>query len=203
MTPGNITLGLPGNPTPPTWVEPPVGPHWPAEDASSAPLTATTLNDAKITCRRNNNNHIINYYGAMNAAWMSSTSGHLFTVPPIPMADGVIGPFGGGSDDGALPEYSWQVGALQIPVCNALPVPSDHSKNQAEIAASVPTGTIDIGVAFEEGSDQGFFHVGPNDRVKVGKTVHNQTSADGVFGDFLKMGGVAAGLGGGWYERVK
>src|SRR5689334_19814049 len=35
MTPGNRTLGMPGNPQPPTWQEPPVGPHWPADPGMS------------------------------------------------------------------------------------------------------------------------------------------------------------------------
>ena len=205
MTPGNISLGIPGNPQPPTWQEPPVGPHWPAGPEMTgnqfADFTASTLNDAKVTCRRMNQDLIAHYYGQMQAFWMSATSGKagVDNPPTVPFGYGVVGPFGGG-DDGSNAEYSWAAGMLG-PVCPALPLPTDHTKSQKDVFDSVPLGTVDIGAAMEEGSSTGYFHVGPNDRVLPNKTISG-TSADGVTGTFKKIPGVAAGIGGGWYLRV-
>jgi len=216
MTPGNVTLGLPGNPTPPTWADPPVGPHWPADQPFSgeqlSDMTASTLQDAKITSRRRNNDLIKNYFGSMNSFWMSATAGKEGIAfnnpapPKVPIAWGVIGPFGGGND-GSVAEYSCAPGALGVPVCTPLPVPEDHSLNQQQIADSVPVGSIDVGPAFTRGATSGFFHMGPNDRVLLGDTV-SATSSDGVSGRFMKIGGVINNFSGptakfgAWYEKV-
>lgn len=182
----------------PKWTPPAPCAWWPENPGPGAPFPDSTIPGSMEQAQASNDNSIDLYYHQADNVVRSNTAGKVSPTPwpSVPLAAGVI--FNG-------EEYVMSPG-IGTPVCNPLTPPVDNTKSEQERFDAVPLGTVDIGTAMEAGSQFGFFHLGPNDRTKVGATV-NGTSADGVSGTFARVSTPVSqwsgprAIYGGYYER--
>lgn len=170
---------------------------------SSAPVTLSADATSLVAAQANqlasstamaaqlNDNLKIIYLGAFNDWAANVNAGRIpNTNPPQPPLAYVV----------AAPDahgFQWPVVGTS-PVCAMPPVPADHSLSQAQIQASLPPNTIDIGPAIVGGGGK-WFGVGPNDTFPQGMVTPPIPDASGTLHTYEKYG---APVGAGWYLQL-